>query len=340
MKRPKISVVMSVFNGEKYLEEAVESVLNQTFNNFEFIIVNDNSNDNSLELLNNYMDPRIEIINNRVNLGLTKSLNKALDRAKGEYVARMDADDICMLDRFQKQVDYLDRNKDISILGGCIQYVGSKNEILKMPVTHSEIKCQQLFENVMAHPTIMMRQADMKKYSLKYDEHFLKTQDYDLWTRAIKVLNFANLTDVILKYRIHDNQITITQNNTQSKFANEIIKRQLVELSVNLNDKDLNIYLDVLENGATDIIQFTKFEEVLFKIIQINKEKQIYNEKILYKAASKIFVKSCYKALSKRNSSGRYIWRSNFNWQNSVACKTKLKIVLYSLLAYKTDEKN
>jgi len=117
MDRPKISVIMSVYNGEKYLREAIESILNQTFRDFEFIIINDGSTDKTSEILSSYNDPRIVIINNKRNIGLTKSLNKGLKMVKGEYIARQDADDVSLPERLERMVNFLDMNRDVGLLG-------------------------------------------------------------------------------------------------------------------------------------------------------------------------------------------------------------------------------
>ena len=151
---PKVSIIMSVYNGEKYLQEAIESILNQSYSGFEFIIVNDGSTDYTEEILNEYTDSRIVRINNQENIGLARSLNRAIETAHGELIARMDADDISAPDRFEKQVAYLDAELEVSVLGTYMKQIdadGNNLGILNVPCNHNLIKWKMLFETSMLY---------------------------------------------------------------------------------------------------------------------------------------------------------------------------------------------
>lgn len=201
---PTISVVMPVFNAEKYLEEAVRSVLNQTFTDFEFIIVDDASTDNSLELLKKFKDKRIKILQNKNNKGITKSLNKGLRHARGEFIARMDADDICMPKRFEKQVEAI---HEFDICGSHIVFINEKGEETgKRKYDVSNLDETILLENPLAHPTVMFRQECIDEVGL-YDKRFSSSQDYDLWLRFYaNEYKFTVVNEVLLKYRMHSKQ--------------------------------------------------------------------------------------------------------------------------------------
>ncbi len=192
-----ISVVMSVYNTkEEWLRESIESILNQTFGDFEFIIINDGSTNNAEDVILSYKDERIKYIKQE-NQGLAKSLNTGLNIAKGEYIARMDSDDISLPERFEKQVKFLDKNKDISILGTWFERFPQK-EIIKHP---SNIKYLDLLQRCyIGHPTVMFRRAEFEKYNLKYNPEYL-CEDYELWSRAISYFRIANLPEILLKYR-------------------------------------------------------------------------------------------------------------------------------------------
>ena len=159
--------------------------------------------------------PRIVIVNNETNLGLTRSLNKGIGLSKGEYIARMDADDISQPKRFEKQVAFLDENQDISLCGTQIKEMRTVEQVSNYPLTHSEIKFDLLYYDPFAHPTVMWRKADFEKNSFRYNEEYKTAQDYELWCRVLKKLKAANLNEVLLDYRIHVNQVSIEKRSEQ-----------------------------------------------------------------------------------------------------------------------------
>jgi len=196
----KISVIMSVFNGEKHIEDAIESILDQTYRNFEFIIIDDGSFDKSLEIIQKYaaFDNRIKIIKNAKNIGLTKSLNKSIKMSKGDFIARQDVDDFSLPNRLKIQYDYLLENHEYSFNGcnGTIKQTGKA--LLKFFELH-EIKNNLIIQNCFTHSTIFIRKQILKKYGY-YDENYLYGQDYELWCRLIYKHNLKakNLTEKLI----------------------------------------------------------------------------------------------------------------------------------------------
>jgi glycosyltransferase involved in cell wall biosynthesis len=204
-KNPKISVIMSVYNAQRYLQEAIDSLLQQTFKNFEFIIINDGSTDATIDILNRYNDHRIIIINHPRNLGLARSLNNAIGLAKGKYIARMDADDISLPHRLSKQLTYLEHNPEIAVLGSAYYEIDEYNNVSKLVQLFCEdeqIKRQLcLGQFSIAHPTAMIRKDALLDVGA-YNENLMFTQDKDLWIRlAGKGYKFANLREPTLKKR-------------------------------------------------------------------------------------------------------------------------------------------
>jgi glycosyltransferase involved in cell wall biosynthesis len=205
-----ISVVMSAYNAEKYISEAIESILNQSFENFEFIIINDCSTDNTLEIIKRYssQDSRIKLINNKENLGLTSSLNKAIKSSKGKYIARMDDDDISEKTRFEKQIEFLEKNKDIDIVGSFAKNIDEEGNILNdrtVPLNHDEIINILPKLSPLIHPAIIFRKKSLGKIGF-YNEKFRTSQDYEMWFRAMAAgLKFQNLPLYLVKYRVNDN---------------------------------------------------------------------------------------------------------------------------------------
>ena len=201
--RPKVSVILSFFNDEKYIGEAIKSVLAQTFTDFEFLIINDGSIDGSLEIVKSFVDKRIKIIQNPKNLGFTKSLNIGLTKARGEYVARMDSDDICFPQRFERQVKYLDENLKVVLVGCWVEFIdpdGNSTGIKKFPTKNSEIKKVLISFLPFRHPTLMIRKKVLDEVGF-YDESFVFAQDYELILRIAAKFLVANLPEVLLKYR-------------------------------------------------------------------------------------------------------------------------------------------
>jgi glycosyltransferase involved in cell wall biosynthesis len=218
---PLISVVMSVYNGEKYLREAVDSIINQTFTDFEFIIINDGSTDDTRAILESYTDDRIVLLHQE-NIGLTKSLNKGLVLAKGKYFARQDADDISHPARFEKQVAYLEENPDCLVLGTWMDVIdekGLKYNVFKYPVDFQEILEAMKTYDPIGHGTIMAR-TNILLENNGYNEKFYYAQDYDFWMRLSEVGELRNLPDELYSLRFWPGSISVSKGYVQEAFVN------------------------------------------------------------------------------------------------------------------------
>ena len=223
---------MAVKDGERYLRQAIESILAQTFQDFEFIIIDDFSSDNSINIVQEYHDPRIMHVRNDTHSGLTASLNRGLDLARGKYIARMDADDVSLPGRFEAQVRYLDGYSDVAVLGTAIQFIdaeGSPLENVVFPTEHDVIKWSLCFYNPIAHPTVMMR-AQVIQEAGGYNPTLERSQDYDLWWRIGSIGRLANLEDVYVQLRKHASQVTNIYRGRQFDTGLEINQKYLSEL--------------------------------------------------------------------------------------------------------------
>jgi glycosyltransferase involved in cell wall biosynthesis len=221
---------MSVYNGEKYLREAIDSILNQTFKDFEFLIIDDGSTDSSAEIIRSYTDSRIRLIQNEKNIGLTRSLNKGLKLAQGEYIARMDADDISLPERLKKQVKYLDNHPEIGVLGTRffeIDMNGNVRREICIPLDKRNIEKQLYRVNCFCHSSTMMRMSCIKKVGL-YDETLKYAQDYELWLRMIDVCEVQNHPELLHKWRYNTRTgISVKKSSKQNKNAEEIRKKHI-----------------------------------------------------------------------------------------------------------------
>jgi hypothetical protein len=220
MTIPKVSVVMSVFNGERFLPEAVESILDQRFREFEFIIINDGSTDRSPSILDSYQncDARLRVYHEE-HAGLIKSLNRGFELARGKYLARMDADDVAIKDRLGWQVDFMEVHQETGVLGGAVEWIDATGKSLGVypnPAKDREIKADLLQARcVFWHPTIVLRR-EVFAWAGGYRSGVVGAEDYDLWLRIADRFQLANLEAVVLKYRIHPNQESMHKRKQQT----------------------------------------------------------------------------------------------------------------------------
>ncbi len=214
-----ISVVMACKNEEKYLGQAMDSIISQTFKNYEFIIINDGSTDRTESIIREYMniDSRIKLLINNESKGLTRCLIDAISNAKGEYIARQDADDISLPDRLEKQVIFLNGNLDCSVLGACIETIdenGSPVDV-KVPITGKRNVDKHLrYGNILAHGSVMFRKEEYEKVG-GYNSKFIVAQDYDLWLRMSKNARIDNLPNVLYRWRINKESISAKRKDRQ-----------------------------------------------------------------------------------------------------------------------------
>ena len=254
-KNPKISVVMSVYNGEKYLREAMESILNQTFTDFEFIIVNDGSTDNSLKIIKSYNDERIRIINNEKNIGLTQSLNKALKQAKGEYIARQDADDISLPNRFEEQIKYFEKYPEVALVGTSAYIIDEDRKLLWKKITLPNPNKGLFADNQFIHGSVMFRKVVIEEVGA-YNELLKYSQDYELWLRIARDYRVRNLTDVLYMLRYHKESIRAIEVEKgmlyhffSQKLAMNKCSKKMIEEIKNKSIFELYSYLDAKEKA-------------------------------------------------------------------------------------------
>ena len=233
---PKVSVIMSAYNDSKYIRQSIDSILSQTFEDFEFIIIDDASSDDTVQIIESYSDKRIRLICNDENQGLTKNLNKALGYATGEYIARMDGDDISHADRFEKQVKYLDEHSDVVLTGTATHSFGATDLYFFLPDDSEELKIRMLIRPVFAHPTFMFRKKLFGE-GIRYDESFRSAQDYEFASRVARDHKIGRLHDVLLEYRVHDKQISQTQNSGQNNNADRVRNKLFENLGLELTEK-------------------------------------------------------------------------------------------------------
>ncbi len=217
---PLVTVLLPCYNAELFIEEAVRSIMNQTYSNLEILIIDDCSTDSSFEIISRLAieDVRIRIVKNEKNLKLIKTLNKGLDLAQGAYIARMDADDVSLPERIEKQMIHMLSNPEVDLCGTnyiMINAKGHKIGLSKYPLTDLDIKLNLLFFNPLAHPTVLFKSDFIKKIG-KYKEEFINAEDYELWLRVAVNGVMCNIEDKLLLYRWHGNNISLVGGREQN----------------------------------------------------------------------------------------------------------------------------
>ena len=326
--KPLISVLMPVYNCSKYIYNSTISILNQTFSDFELIIIDDCSTDNTVDILKKFNDERIVLIVKQKNTGITNSLNYALDIAKGKYLARMDGDDISNIDRLKKQYEFMESHPDVVLCGGGYEVIksnyehGQKGDIFvqkasaatldvltrawirifwgkgdiriktfKPYLLHGELLFDLATHCSFAHPTVMIKSEVLKMNKVKYNPKCEPAEDYEMWTKLSEYGKLANIPDILIKYRRHEHQTTNTRSFEQKKISKEIALNHIKKLSKQ------NIYSEYYINHKLDALSdYKKYKSVEYDIQKYFEENKIFiNPRILFKRERRYCIDSLKK---------------------------------------------
>jgi len=297
-----VSIITSVYNCEKYVNEMIDSIINQSFQDWELIIIDDASTDTTWDLISKYTDPRIIMIKNEKNVGLTQNLNKAITYAKGKYIVRMDGDDVAYTYRLERQIQFMETHPDIFLSGCAMKIFGKKNDVWLNTNDSEMLKVNLLFNAVVYHPTFILRKDILDKYELKYNENLLYAQDYDLEFQISKYGKIANISDILVKYRMHDGQVSTEKRAQQQECANVTRKNILSELNIFLNETSFNYWQRFcqMDYHTMSNEEAKELESVCKQIISNNKIKKIYNSEQLEKTIElrmDTYIQQCKVAL-------------------------------------------
>ncbi|APY10007.1 hypothetical protein BWZ22_01545 [Seonamhaeicola sp. S2-3] len=335
-KMPVVSVIMPVYNCEMYIEEAIYSILNQTFEDFELLIIDDCSTDKTKDIIKRLDDNRIIFIEKTKNTGYTNSLNHALQLVRGKYIARMDGDDVSLLDRFKAQVDFLESNVDVVACGTIFKYLDT-DTVISLPEYDDEIKLAMLKGNSMAHPSIMMRSSVIKENNIKYNEEREPAEDYDLWVELMAFGKLHNLQKVYLDYRKHTSQVSVVRRKQQNESVIKTRIKLLKYVYKNMPQYHEENLIEIYRQGQrtfAEVKQYLDFKrEFLSKnngffkkegllVYFDNVEKKLLKNYLLKR--SHFSFKTLFEYLKLRNMVS---YRSTF--------KESLKLVIKSFMLYK-----
>ncbi|WP_191016996.1 glycosyltransferase family 2 protein [Treponema zioleckii] len=312
---PEISIIMPVYNGEAFLNEAIDSVINQTFSDWEFIIINEfGSNEKATTILRDYekKDSRIKIVQNTERLRISASMNVGIDNAKGKYIARMDADDICAPNRLAIQHEYMEQHTDIDICGIKPTLFGEANWEWKVETDSETLKSDTLFFTPFVHPTIMIRKESLEKQHLRYDKNFHYTEDYEFFERAAYSLKYANITDQSLyRYRMHSKNATNVGGDEGVKNYLSVQKRAFERLGLHFSEEDISmlcVHTYKKEDSVDNALDSLVILDILLKKIWWNKDaREQFGIYPLFRTLHKRWMRAweCYRYNSEFVSDGR-----------------------------------
>jgi glycosyltransferase involved in cell wall biosynthesis len=349
---PLVSVVISALNAEKYIGTAIDSILAQTYTNFELIIINDGSTDNTEDIILSYKDRRIRLVKNETNLGLAKSLNKGIKLADGKYIARLDADDIAAKDRFEVQIKYLEYKPEIAVCGSYYRAFSEDNStIIRQPLISEQIKIRLFFENPMGHPTVMMRNQIFKKDNYSYNESFRTAQDYDLWCRISHKYDITNLPFVLTDYRIHSSQVSSTPLEQLRADRVILIRQAEYLLKRKLTKKEQFTHFQLMKRTKglnSPHLNHTKVIEWIKLLLEANNRNNVYDQEAFKREMSRWFqiTDTSDKMLISLNSEEierefirkRFlkIYKRNMNFDSPQTWNEKIQVLKFS---YKRNKK-
>lgn len=280
-----VSVLMPVYNGADYIEEAINSILVQTFDQFEFILIDDGSSDNSDEIIKRYQDNRIVFIKHKVNKGLVESLNSGLSNAKGKYIARMDQDDVAMPTRLARQVTFMESNPEFIVCGTSVQYIGNK-PYRQVLLSDEEIKVSMMFGCPFVHPTVMIRRSVLVEYNLRYNEKYKHAEDYGLWVDMMEYGKYANLPTIELRYRIHELQYSVTYQKAMAMTSYLIRKTYLEKLNIELPSEEMELFSSLMYRNVdlTDLSALKRLRDFLAKLPSYFSRTQMHDKLVALSA--------------------------------------------------------
>ncbi len=333
---PLVTVLMPVYNGERYLREAIDSILKQTYTAFEFLIINDGSTDNSVAIIKSYDDPRITLIHNEGNLKLIATLNKGLDLARGKYIARMDCDDISLPERLERQVEFMERNAHIGVCGTWVKVLVSGFRLTaRYPTEPKAIKTQMLFRTAIAHPTVMMRTSLMRQYGLKYDATYLHAEDLELWNRCTLFFLLGNVPRVLLKYRIHSGGISRKSRNTQAETVQMVYRESFRRLGIEYEEDSGRIHSVLSVPKYPQNHTFMKeAEKWLIRLYEANNSTGCYDKEILSKTIGERWLSACSVSKTGIRDAWNRFTHSPINKICPVTYSQRMKLLLFHLVRH------
>lgn len=270
---PLVTILLPVYNCETHLGEAIESILQQTYQNFEFIIINDGSTDNSESVILSFSDTRIKYFKNEKNIQLIGTLNRGLELSQGKYIARMDQDDISEPNRIERQVLLMEEKSDIGVCGSWIKVFGIKDDIIRYPETNDEILAAMFFYNPFSHPSVMLRKSEIDRLKLNYNPAYLQAEDYQLWFQCFNKTGLYNIPEVLLHYRVHESQLGFVAPQASISSTKRLKIEALQLFHAHFTEEESQEWFNILSDQASHT---QRTLDVIKKVCDLNRKHELF----------------------------------------------------------------
>lgn len=338
----KVTVLMSVYNGELFLREAIDSILAQTYPNFEFVIYDDCSTDNTLKIIQSYDDPRIIYRRNTTNKGLTANLADGVSRSKSKYIARMDADDIAYPDRFEKQVEWMEQHPEISIMGTPVNYfynIPGDGGVAFQPQDDATIKATLFISFTLMHPSIIIRRKDLVSRNINYNPQYRYSQDHALYFDCILVgLQFANMPEPLLYMRAHKGSISRHLHGPQQECSMKIRRNfmRVTGIDAGCDENEIEVYNTFASGFFPDSVEKVyMYERFVRKVCDNPLTLKFFDKNVLLKKMSEALYNGAYHAVDYKplKKAALLAYNSKLSryckkWQKIQRLKFYLKLVI------------
>lgn len=297
---PEITVLMPVHNAAAFVRDAAQSILAQSFGDFELLAVDDASTDDTVAILEGLGDPRVRVIRSRERLRFSGALNAGLDQARGEFVARMDGDDVALPGRLELQREYLRAHPEAGICGGLATAFGMRRgRFFRPALTHGEIRAQLLFDSPFVHPTVMLRRELFERHGLRYDPAYCPADDYELWSRAAQLFPTANLDRVVLRYRVHGGSLTQAHWGDMDAHAARVQAREIRALGIEADEEAVRFHRNLGRGRCFPIRRREELERAeawLAGLIEANDRRGRIPAEALRRRVAGVWFSACYHA--------------------------------------------
>lgn len=299
MNGPLVTVLMPVYNAEKYLNEAIDSILNQTLTDFQLLIINDGSTDSSAKLIASYSDKRIRTVHNEQNLGLIATLNKGIDLVDTKYMARMDADDVSMPERLRTQLDFMETHSEIGACGTWFDHLRADGSVKtggRYHAHHDEIRLRQLYLMHFIHGTAMIRMELLKQRQLKFDPNFPHAEDYDLFDRLGNVSKLANIQRSLYQIRVHPESVSRLYAEVQKKNSDRVKARIFENLGLEVGLSELDLFASFMYQNYHELKgeKTVRLMDLIDRMIAADRQSSYFKKAFLRKELALRFLHMCH----------------------------------------------
>lgn len=328
MKLPRVSVVMPVYNGERYIRQAIDSVLAQTFKDFELVVINDGSTDRSVDEVKSYADPRIRLIQNDCNLGLARVRNIGLAEARGEFIAWLDCDDISAPTRLEEQIGVLARHPDVGLCGTWVRTIGKlRDDEWRYPTQSDVLKARMLFDDPIATSSCMVRRELLLRSGLEFDEDLPPAEDYGLWEQVSRRAELTVIPHILTYWRVHSAQTSVRLTAKAEAAVWRIQERQLSRLKIVPTEEEKELHLNIgvryQFRGTPAFVRLCG--DWLQKLVDSNSRQRIYPDGAFRNVAAERWYSVCRAATGYGFYAWREFWRQplSADWDMPITRRAK-----------------